>query len=136
MKSDNIFKSLLSNTIIIFVCIVFLMVIITYLSFKKIETYKFLIVTNIIAGIIIFVLLSLNDHYKTTSGYDLLTDDKMITGGIDENKIKYFNSIFDGSTLPPTSNVSSSNSAGSDKVEGSTMDDMDKQIEDIIKELQ
>lgn len=130
MKSDNIFKTLFSNTIVIFILIVILMLIITYLCFQKIETYKFLVVLNVIGAIIIFVLLSLNDHFKSTSGYDILPEEKVV-GGIDENKIKYFNNIFDGGK--PTSTDSS---LPDDTVKGDTMDDVDKQIEDIIKELQ
>lgn len=125
MKTDNLFKSLISNTIIIFIIIVILMLVITYLSFKKIETYKFLIAINVIAGIIIFILLSMNDHFKCSSGYNLLSDNNPI---IDENKVKYFNNILDN------------NIVGGDNIKGNTLDsvsdDIDKQIENIIKEIQ
>ena len=159
MNTDNFVKKLLGNTILIFVLIVILIIIATYLSFQKIETYKFLVVINVISAIIIFVLLSVNDHYKSKTGYEL------IEGGnpsqIDDQKIKYFNSIFDNPPSSQSFQVSNqiplqlggglnNNSSLNNNVplnvpmlrqeimptSNTVVDDVDKQIENIIKELQ
>lgn len=149
MYGDNIVKKLLSNTIFVFVIIVILMLVATYLSFRKIETYKFLIVINVISSIVIFILLSVNEYYKSSTGYEILHDEKI--GGLGDQKIKYFNNIFDNTTplttggsapgsynptpILPTNfggNNSTALAGGSTEV----MDDVDQKIEEIIKELQ
>lgn len=148
MNTDNLTRKILSNTIIMFVIIVILVLIATYLSFKKIETYKFLIVINVITAIIIFVLLSVNDYYKSSTGYDLLPDEK--TSGLDDQKIKYFNNIFDNPNVPQP-NVPSNPGLGNPGlnnpglgnpglnnpglISGGIMDEVDQQIENIIKEM-
>lgn len=136
MNVDRFLKKLISNTVFIFVIIIIIIIIATYLSFKKIETYKFLVVINIISSIIIFILLSLNDHYKSSSGYELLPMETH-GGGIDDDKIKYFNNIFDNTTgganiLPVITNTNVETELNTT---GEIIDDVDQQIENIIREL-
>lgn len=116
----DFYKNILGNTVVVFVIIVILLLIVTYLVFKKVETYKYVIIINIISSIIIFVLLSLNDHYKNVNNntkYDIVGGHKA-----DETKLKYFSNIL---------NDGNSNSESDSPV----TDNVDLEIESLIKEL-
>jgi len=136
-NNPNIYKNILGNTIVIFAIIVIILLVVTYLAFKKVETYKFLIVMNIITAIIIFILLTLNDHYKfgDFSKQDITGDHK-----VDEEKLKYFNNIlgtYGNPSSSTTGNLTSISGTGMNNIGGGNtiVDDVDMEIESLIKEL-
>lgn len=132
--NPNIYRNILGNTVVIFAVIVIILLVVTYLAFKKVETYKFIIIMNIISAIIIFVLLTINDHYKygDFSKRDVTSEHK-----VDEEKLKYFNNILGSYGNGNTGSSNSTSSYGSNIMGGNDtiVDNVDMQIESLIKEL-